>query len=99
MFELRLIDDRDKEKAIAIRCVNCKKETGLYLGPSTLEEIITKFVLNAILNHVGMSWIICFNKEMKYEIYESNNQYWLNKGPGYNTAICSRLHGSLFENL
>ena len=31
MFELRLIDDRDKVEAIAIRCINCKKETGLYL--------------------------------------------------------------------
>ena len=32
MFELRLIDDRDKVEAIYIRCINCKKETGLYLG-------------------------------------------------------------------
>ena len=58
MFELRLIDDRDKVEAIAIRCINCKKETGLYLGTSTLEEMITKFVLNAILHHLGMSWMI-----------------------------------------
>ena len=34
MFELRLIDDNDKVEAIAIRCINCKKETGLYLGTS-----------------------------------------------------------------
>ena len=45
-----------------------------------------------------MSWIICPNKEMKYEIDKSNHQDWLNKGPWYNTAICSRLHGSLFED-
>ena len=32
---------------------------------------------------------------MKYKIDESNHQYWLNKGPWYNTAICSRFHGSL----
>ena len=25
MFELRLIDDRDKVEAIAIRCISCKK--------------------------------------------------------------------------
>ena len=37
MFELRLIDDRDKVETIDIRCINCKKETGLYLGTSTLE--------------------------------------------------------------
>ena len=45
MFELRLIDYRDKVDSIDIRCINCKKETGLYLGTSSLEEIITKFVL------------------------------------------------------
>ena len=44
-----------------------------------------------------MSWIICSNKEMKYEIDEINHQDWLNKGPWYNTAICSSLHESLFE--
>ena len=53
-------------------------------------------MLNAILHHVGMLRIISSNNEMKYEIYESNHQDWLNKGPWYNTDICSRLHGSLF---
>ena len=67
-------------EAIVIRCINCKKETGLYLGTSTLEEIITKFLLNAILHHVGMLWIICSNEEMKYEIDKINTQDWLNKG-------------------
>ena len=43
--------------------------------------MITKFVFNAILHHVGMPWIICFNEEMKYEIDEINHQDWLNKGP------------------
>ena len=28
---------------------------------------------------------------------KNNNQYWLNKGPWYNTSICSKLHGSRFE--
>ena len=37
-------------------------------------------------------------RKTKYEIDESNNQDWLNKGPWYNTAILSRLHGSLFED-
>ena len=60
--------------------------------------MITKFVLNSILYHVGMSWINGFNDEIKYEIDESNHQYWLNKVPWYNTDICSRLHGSLFED-
>ena len=29
---------------------------------------------------------------------ESNHPNWLNKGPWQNTSICSRLHGSLFED-
>ena len=29
---------------------------------------------------------------------KNNHQDWLNKGPWYNTAICLRLHGSLFED-
>ena len=96
-FDLRLIDYIDKLEAIAIRCINGKKQTGLYLRSSTLEEMISKFVLNAILHHVGMSWIIRSNEEMKYEIDESDNQDWLNKGTWYITAIYSRFHGILFE--
>ena len=61
--------------------------------------MITKFVLNAILYHVGRSWLIRSNKEMKYEMDENNHQDWLNKGPWYNTSICLKLHGSMFEVL
>ena len=34
---------------------------------------------------------------MKYEIDKSKHKEWLNKGPWYNTAICSSLYGSFFE--
>ena len=88
IFELRLIDDRDKVESVAISCINSKKETVLYLRTSALEEMITKFVVSAILHHVDMSWIICSNKEMKYETDESNHQYWLNQVTCYNTSIC-----------
>ena len=54
-------------------------------------------MLNEILNHVVMSWIITYNDEMKYEMDQNDHQYWLNKVHWYNTDICSRLHGSLFE--
>ena len=60
--------------------------------------MVAKFVLNEIFYYVGMSWIIISNDEMKYEIDKSNHQYWLNKCPWYNTDICSRLHGSMFED-
>ena len=97
MFELCLIDDINKVESIDIRCINCKKETGLYLRTSTSEEMIYKFALNAILHHVSMLWIICSNEEMEDEIDKSNNTNWLNKGPWYITSICSRFHGSMFE--
>ena len=31
MCELRLIDDKEKLDSVSIRCIDCKKETGLYL--------------------------------------------------------------------
>ena len=60
--------------------------------------MITKFLLNEILHHVGMSWIICTNKESKYEMDKINHTNWLNRGPWYNTDIYSRLNGSIFED-
>ena len=45
-------------------------------------------------------WVPCIissNEKMKYEINESNYQDWFNKGPWYNTDICSRFLRSLFE--
>ena len=86
---------------VYLRCINCKIEIGLDLETSfswVFDEVITKFVLNAILHHVGMSWIISPNKEMNYEMDENHHQDWLNKGPWYNTSICSKLHGSSFED-
>ena len=97
MFELHLNCDKEKLDVIYIRCINRKRETGLFLKNTTFDEMITKFLLNAILHHVGMSWIISSNKEMKYEIDKNNHQDWLNKGPWYNTSICLKLHGSMFE--
>ena len=90
MFELYLSYKEGKLNVISIRCINCKRETGLDLKINSLvsDEIITKFVLNEILHHVGMSWIISSNREIKYEMEENNHQDWLNKGPWYKTSIC-----------
>ena len=54
-------------------------------------------MLNEVFHHVGMSWIISPNDEIKCEIDKLNHQDWLNKGHWYNTYIFSMLHGSLFE--
>ena len=69
---------------MSLKCINCKRETGLNSKTSfswLFDEVITKFVLNLILHHVGMSWIISSNQEMNYEINENNHQAWLNKVP------------------
>ena len=76
---------------MSIKCINCKRETGLYSKTNftwVYDEIITKFVLNEILHHVGMSWIISSNQEMEYVMDKKNHQDWLNKGTWYNTPIC-----------
>ena len=62
------------------------------------DEIVTKFVLNAMLHHVVMSWIISSNREMEYEMNKTDHQDWLNKGPWYNRPICSKLQGIRFED-
>ena len=43
MFKLCLSDDEEVEEIIATRCINCKKETGLYLIDPTVEYTITNF--------------------------------------------------------
>ena len=83
-------------EAKAIKLRNLHRSTSLHLKEKTVEEMITKFLFNSLLHHVGLSWIISSKKQMKYEI-EENNSDWLNGGPGYNTSICSKLHGTLFD--
>ena len=61
MFEIRLSFGDEYLDALSIRCINCKRKKGL--DPETsfnrvYDEIVTKFVLNEMLHHVGMSWII-----------------------------------------
>ena len=79
-----------------------KKLTGLNSETTftwVYDEVITKFVLNEMLHHVGMSWIISSNQEMEYDMTtKSNHLDWLNKGPWYNKNICSKLHGIKFED-
>ena len=55
-------------------------------------------MLNTVLHHVGLSWIISSNKQMKYYSKENIHPDWLNQGPRYNTAIYSKLHGTVFDD-
>ena len=67
MFEICLSHGENDLNILSLKCINCKKETELNSEtPFTwvYDEVITKFVLNAMLHHVGMSWIISSNQEM-----------------------------------
>ena len=83
IFELHISYKEGNLDVVSIKCINCKRETGLFLKINSLvfDDIIIKFVLNAILHHVGMSWIFSSSKEMKYEMDKNNLKDWLNKGP------------------
>ena len=52
-------------------------------------------MLNTVFHRVGLSWIISSNKQIKYEIEETNS-CWLNKGPWYNTSNNSKFYGNFF---
>ena len=65
MFEIGLSYGEKDLDTLSLKCINCKRETGL--DPETTftwfyDEIITKFVLNAMLHHVGMSLLISSNQ-------------------------------------
>ena len=46
------------------------------------DKIITQFVLNAMLHHVGMSWIISSKQEMDYDNFTNRkNLSWFDTGP------------------
>ena len=38
------------------------------------EEVITQFMLNAVLHHVGMSWIISSKEEMDYDNFTNSKK-------------------------
>ena len=54
MFEIRLFSGDEDLDAFSIKCINCKRETGLDSETSftwVYDEIVTKIVLNAMLHH------------------------------------------------
>ena len=55
---------------VSIRCSNGGKETMIDVDilDNTYQETIKTFVLNTMLHHVGMLWIIENNEELKYDM-------------------------------
>ena len=63
---------------------------------TTYQDIITTFVLNTILHHFGMLWIIETHEYLQYDM-DKHNSECMSGGPWYNTSICNKLHGNVFE--
>ena len=60
------------------------------------QEMITTSVLNKMLHHVGMIWIIENHQDLKYDM-ELKKLDWMIGGPWYKTSICMKLNGILFD--
>ena len=69
--------------------------TDLDILDITYQEIITTYLLNTMLHHVGILQIIENHEELKYDM-DIQNSDWLTGGTWYNTYICKKLHGKLF---
>ena len=63
---------------------------------TTYRDIITTFVLNKVLHHVGMLWIIETLEQLQYDMNKHNSE-WMTGGPWYTTSICKKLHRKVFE--
>ena len=85
LFEIRLSCGDDNLNTLSLKCINCRKETGLKSKngfKDFYDEVITQFVLNAMSHHVGMSWIISSKKEMDYDNFtNSKNLNWFEHRP------------------
>ena len=60
------------------------------------QDIITTFVLNKMLDHVGMLWMIETHEQLQFDM-DKHNSEWMTGDPWYNTYICKKLHGNCFE--
>ena len=60
---------------VAIRCGNCGKETMIDVDNlnTTYQDIIKTFVLNKILQHIGMLCIIETHEQLQYYMDKHNS--------------------------
>ena len=64
---------------------------------TTYQDLITSFVLNIFLHHVGMLWIIDINIHLEYDM-DKHNSDWMTGGPWYNTSICKKYMETCLKN-
>ena len=102
LFEISLSCGDDNLDTFSIKFINCEKETGLKSKTGFkdfYDEVITQSLLNAMLNHVGMSLIFSSKKEMDYDNFtKSKNLNRIDTGPWKNKNICSKLYRTTFES-
>ena len=49
-----------------------------------------------MLQHVGVLWIIETHEQLQYNM-DKHNSEWMTGGTWYNTSICKKLLGKVFE--
>ena len=65
---------------------------------TTYQDIITLFVLNTMLQHLGILCLIETNEQLKYGT-EKHNSDCMTGGPWYNTPICKNHMGICLRDL
>ena len=63
---------------------------------TTYQDIITSFLLNTMLHHVGMLWIIEAHEKLQYDM-DKHDSDWMTSGTWYDTSDWKKLYGNLFE--
>ena len=58
--------------------------------------MITKFVLNSVLDHVSILCVIEKNQQLEYDI-DKDNPDWITDGPWLNTSICKKYTEQCLE--
>ena len=91
-------DDQNKVESNYIRRSNCGNQTVLHIKitNTNYKDVITPFVFNTVLQNVGISWIIETNKHLEYDM-DKHNSDCITGGTWYNTFLCKKLHGKVFE--
>ena len=100
MFEISMTVGDVHVDEVSLMCINCKRKTGLErkYGKEFYDKMITPFVMNSMLHHVGMSWMTSSKKEMDYDNFSNHkNVGWFDTGPWHNKNTCSKLYGTNSE--
>ena len=64
MFSVKITVRDDAVNKVSLMCINCKRKIGLEpkSGKEFYDKMITPFLMNSMLHHVGMSWMISSKK-------------------------------------